>query len=139
MALGVVDFLEVVQVEYQDRSRYAVARERFVMKRQVMLQLAPVEQAGELIGVAQLPQLDLKVVTLGNIARDPEHHLFAIHHKIQGLNASFKPDRLLGSVIGQAFHIVIAQLVLFDQQISRGQRSVYLLEKPVRLFGLDQR
>ena len=56
----VVEFCQIIKIEHQ-RARWApVPQVRLVMQRQVMLELSAVEKAGQLVGVAQFPQLDFQ-------------------------------------------------------------------------------
>ena len=73
MAQGVIDFLEVVQVDEQQRQLQAVTATFFEFLRQPLLHHAPVRQAGQGIKMGLLPDLGFSPLALGDVGVGADH------------------------------------------------------------------
>jgi hypothetical protein len=68
MAMAVVDVLEVIQIEHQQRRRdFREAADACRFLRQRGQEVAPVGQAGERIGAGQVVKLGLHVLACGDV------------------------------------------------------------------------
>ena len=79
MADGVVDRLEVVQVDEEQGAHRPVPRAARLCALQPLHQQPPVGQPGEEVEVGQLPHLGLHRLACGDVARRVEQHRPAVH------------------------------------------------------------
>ncbi|OPZ04424.1 MAG: hypothetical protein BWZ09_01808 [Alphaproteobacteria bacterium ADurb.BinA305] len=93
VAHGVIDRLEVVQVDEQQGADRALTRAARLRPLQPLHQQPPVGQAGQGVEVGQLPDLGLRRLARGDVARGVEQHRPAVHLErerghLDGIHAS---------------------------------------------------
>src|SRR5436309_15703023 len=67
VAKRVVDFLEVVEIDYEHRARAAIASRAFHLLRQFLLKPAPVEEAGQKVVGGQVFEVAFESFSLGDV------------------------------------------------------------------------
>ena len=73
MSQGVVDFLEMVQVDEQDRHLLAFAIDFLEFELQPVAQHAPVRQAGQHVEVGLVPDQRLGILARGDVGMGADH------------------------------------------------------------------
>ena len=72
MTKGVIDGLEVVEIDQEDQNRLLIDAQQFDQPVQTPLQPAPVQRSGEGVGYRQLLQRVVRVLQSRNV--EPEQH-----------------------------------------------------------------
>ena len=103
VAVGVVEFLEVVDVEHQHRQRQVVAARTVEFALQRLVEVTAVEQRGQAVGAGQAPQFLFEPLFFGHVAQQcrAAHQVALRVADARGVNAEYVLviDQRVGSAL----------------------------------------
>ncbi len=124
MPQGIIDVLEVVQIQHHHRQPRLVALRLLNGRSQTILQQAAIGQMGQGIGIGQLRDVFFRALALGDVTDD----LLIAHDPVVFNEAHAAFDGESGPVLA-AMHGLVDQRTLFLQVFPQGRQSRVLVRR----------
>ncbi len=76
MAIGVVQFLEMIKIDTQNRNRISGDARLFQCQRKTIMESGPVQKLGQGVMFREIPDMTFRLVTFAQIAKGVNHRIF---------------------------------------------------------------